>query len=70
MSNRDIFIYPGEHVFLFLLSIFQTEPSQVPYEFAHAGVVVCSFFAWAVFFRLSFEIIKKLFGFNGGPRHG
>ncbi len=70
MSNRDIFLWPGEQMFLFVLSLFQTEPMAVPHELALTGVIFCAFLSWVIVFRVSFEVLKKLLGFNGGPRHG
>ena len=70
MTNRELFLYPGEQVFYFFLSVVQGEPTFIAYELAHAGVIICALLSWALIFRVCFEIVKKLFGFSGGPRHG
>ena len=64
MSNADVFIYPGEAVFLFILSVLPIHPASVDPGLYWMGSFFCAIVAWAFIISAISAVIKKLLGFE------
>lgn len=66
MTNSEIFIYPGNKLTDFALSIFNLSASSVDDELYLILSVLLALYFWCAVFRLTIAIIKKATGFEAG----